>query len=66
VALGEDPEGHVQIGIDIDIVDLEDRMRYSDGVTARTFYTDRLTRAQINHLIRTLKRARTAAFGEDE
>jgi len=68
VARGEDLEGHVQIGIDLDIVDLEDRMRYDklDGVTAKTFYTNRLTRAQINELIRTLKRARTAAFGADE
>ena len=66
VARGEDAEGHVQIGIDIDMVDMEDRMRYSDGVLAHTFYTDRLTRAQINQLIRVLKRARTAAFGADE
>jgi len=66
VAQGEDPEGHVQIGIDLDRVDLEDRIRYSDGVLAHTFYTDRLTRGQINELIRVLKRARTAAFGVDE
>lgn len=62
----EDPQGWVQIGIDIDQVDLKDRMRYDDGVTARTFYTDKLTRHQINEMIRTLKRARNAAYGSDE
>lgn len=63
---GEDQEGHVQIGIDLDMVDMEDRLRYTDGDSAHTFYTDRLTRGQINNLIRVLKRARNAAFGSDE
>jgi hypothetical protein len=63
----EDPQGWVQIGIDLDKVDLLDRMRYDDdSVAARTFYTDKLSRHQINELIRTLKRARNAAYGSDE
>lgn len=63
----EDPEGWVQIGLDIDKVDLEDRLRYDDdSISARTFYTDKLTRHQINEMIRTLKRARNAAYGSDE
>lgn len=62
----EDPEGWVQIGIDLDAVALKDQMRYSDDVTAKTFYTDKLSRHQINELIRTLKRARNAAYGSDE
>lgn len=63
----EDPEGWVQLGLDIDKVDLIDRMRYDDdSVTARTFYTDKLSRHQINELIRVLKRARNAAYGSDE
>jgi len=67
VQVGEDQEGWVQVGLDLDMVDLKDKMRYDDEtVTAKTFYTDKLTRRQINDLIRTLKRARAAAFGEDE
>jgi peptidoglycan hydrolase-like protein with peptidoglycan-binding domain len=67
VPAGEDPEGWVQIGIDLDKVDLMDYMRYDDdSVTAKTFYTDKLTRHQINELIRVLKRARNAAYGSDE
>lgn len=63
----EDPEGWVQIGIDMDVVDLRDRMRYDDeSLVAKTFYTEKLTRHQINELIRTLKRARNAAYGSDE
>ncbi len=65
--VNEDPQGWVQIGIDLDKVDLSDRMRYDDdSVVAKTFYTDKLTRHQINDLIRTLKRARNAAYGIDE
>lgn len=64
---GVDPAGWVQIGIDLDGVDLEDRMRYSgSNTTAKTFYTESLTRHQINELIRVLKRARNAAYGSDE
>lgn len=66
VPRGEDQEGHVQIGINLEVVDMEDRLRYSDGAVAHTFYTDGLTRGQINNLIRVLKRARNSAFGSDE
>lgn len=38
-----------------------------DGnVSHRAIYTDVLTRQEINHMIRTLRRARDAAYGSDE
>lgn len=36
------------------------------GPKYRTAYTDVLTRQEINNLIRTLRRARDAAYGSDE
>lgn len=70
VAYDEDPEGFVQIGMMLDMVDMRNTLRYDDlndpNLKAKTFYTGSLTRGQINQMIRTLKRARDAAFGTDE
>lgn len=71
-AYDEDAEGHVQIGMMIDMVDMRHHFRYDkDGINdpdlkAKTFYTRGLTRTQINEFIKTLKRARDAAFGADQ
>ena len=70
VAYDEDPEGFVQIGMRLDMVDMRHAMRYDNlddpDLTAKTFFTGSLTRHQINQMIRVLKRARDAAFGTDE
>lgn len=65
-----DPEGFVQLGMIMDMVDLKNTLRHGDlddpNLRSKTFYTRALTRHQINEMIRTLKRARDAAFGADE
>lgn len=70
VAYDEDPEGFVQVGMMIDMVDMKNYFRHDDlndpDLVTKTFYTRGLTRTQINQMIRTLKRARDAAFGSDE
>lgn len=68
----EDPEGTVQIGMEVNMVDMRQSFRHSEGglddpdLKAKTFYTRSLTRTQINNMIKTLKRARDAAYGEDQ
>lgn len=66
---GDGTPGHVQVGLTISQPKLR-RLATPDpnepDPTARTLYTDDLTREQINLLIRTLRRARDAAYGADE
>lgn len=70
-ALGEEPNGSVQVSISLTPQDMQWRINRLQGHPEdledfSTFYTERLTRSQINHFIRTLKRARDAAYGSDE
>jgi hypothetical protein len=61
--------GNVQISLDVDRLDLLRSAReveQDDAITKRGIYTGSLDRAELNHLIRTLKRARDAAYGKDE
>ena len=64
----EDPEGHVQITLDVSAREIllaaESVTKY--GATSHGFFTDSLSRYQINKLIKILKRARDAAKGVDE
>lgn len=62
-------QGYVQVSIDMsreqwltNTKQLED----DPNVIKRAIYTDGLSRQEINHLIRTLRRARDSAFGADE
>jgi len=67
VAYDEDPEGHVQIGMDISAREIELAAKsVKDGSSFHGFFTDSLSRYQINHLIKILKRARDSAKGADE
>ncbi|HRN29775.1 MAG TPA: hypothetical protein PK890_08760 [Terrimesophilobacter sp.] len=69
--IGEDAVGAVQVQI---VASANEMRRRIDHVTERPedlehsgiVFTEPLTRGQLNHLIRTLKRARDAAFGADE
>jgi len=68
---GEDPSGAVQVEIILNPTDMRHRIdhvaAYPEDLEAfARFFTEPLTRHQINHLIRTLKRARDAAYGADE
>lgn len=69
--IGEEPKGSVQVSlvlnqtymqhvIDHIVAHPEDREAFS------IFYTEPLSRHEINNMIRTLKRARDAAYGSDE
>lgn len=65
----EDDDGFVQIGMVIDEFEFQQRAKETNGddsIRARGFYTKKLTRTQINEMIRVLKRARNAAYGADE
>ncbi|WP_144834087.1 hypothetical protein [Microbacterium sp. BH-3-3-3] len=64
-----DPQGRVQIAIEFSrerwmaiAKDLQD----NSVVEARAIYTESLDRRELNHMIRTLRRARDAAYGADE
>lgn len=61
-------DGHVQVSIQVPTPVVVARAGRIEGedVTATAFYAPGLTRTEINHLIRTLRRARDAAFGSDE
>lgn len=61
--------GHVQVSIDFSreqwlacAKDLED----NPDIIRKAIYTDALSRKDINDMIRTLRRARDAAYGRDE
>lgn len=61
--------GHVQVSLDVDRLDLLRSAREvesDEAITKRGIFTGSLNRAELNHLIRTLKRARDAAYGKDE
>jgi len=62
VSWSREPTGWVQIGIDAPTDFLAGIIR--DGATS--VWTDVLDRREINHMIRTLRRARDAAYGSDE
>lgn len=68
-AYGDGTPGHVQIGLTASQTKITRFATFDPNEptpTTRTFYTDDLTREQINLLIRTLRRARDAAYGADE
>jgi hypothetical protein len=65
----EDEEGNVQIMLDLDkteVLDLAARFETDPDMVATAAITGKLSRYQINKLIKTLRRARDAAFGTDE
>src|SRR5215217_3981185 len=66
--LDEDPDGFVQIGMVIDEFELQQRIKEAndDSIQSRGFYTVKISRSQINEMIRVLKRARNSAYGADE
>jgi hypothetical protein len=64
-----DFDGSVQIGLDLKRrywIDTAKDIENEPLVNSRTVYTESLSRAEINHFIKTLRRARDAAFGSDE
>lgn len=68
---GEDPSGSVQVQIGLNPTEMQSRIDHiaehpEDLEAFSLFFTESLSRHQINHLIRTLKRARDAAYGADE
>jgi len=61
--------GHVQVSLDLDRFDVlrtAAEVEQDGAITKRGIFTGALDRAELNHLIRTLKRARDAAYGKDE
>lgn len=59
----------VQIGFTLSRerwLEVADMLREQPDITAHAEYTAPVSRAEINHTIRTLKRARDAAYGADE
>lgn len=67
VTWNRDP-GYVQISIEApaDYWERFEKGRKDGGQTHYGIFSETLTRQEINHLIRTLRRARDAAFGADE
>lgn len=64
--LMEDPEGWVNIALRVDQNDFDHNRDLSEDKESFRVITRSLTRRQINDMIKVLKRARDAAFGEDE
>ena len=64
-----EPTGRVQVAIDMAretwIINAKS-VNEDPSVAARAIYTESLTRQEINHMIKTLRRARDAAYGADE
>lgn len=61
------PAGTVQIRFDANPDFIQEAADFPDPETGRSaMYTDELTRAEINKMIRTLRRARDQAYGKDE
>lgn len=73
-AFDEIQTGKVQIGLTLDRGEWEQYRKYylndenaaRDGVHSTTIFTKALSRAEINNLIKTLRRARDAAEGADQ
>lgn len=64
-----EPTGHVQVAIEMSREQWlrnAETLQADEQVTRRAIYTDSLSRHEINHLIKTLRRARDAAYGRDE
>jgi hypothetical protein len=62
-----DGGGHVQVALESDLSYLRMALDSPNETEGRTsMYTPVLNRAELNKLIRTLKRARDAAYGRDE
>lgn len=64
-----DPQGRVQVAIEFSReqwIEITEDLRDDPAVERRAIYTDSLDRQQINHMIKTLRRARDAAYGADE
>lgn len=60
---------HVQVAIDMPRelwIQIAQDLSTDDRVSRKAIYTGVLTRQEINHTIRTLRRARDAAYGSDE
>jgi hypothetical protein len=70
VRFDEDPEGFVQLGVEISELEFSHYVQMfleaPQDAANRTFYTRKMTRIQLNSMIRVLKRARDAAYGSDE
>lgn len=64
----DDMPGHVQVYLDTDNTQLVDLIGEADPAKSllTSVYTPQLTRAEINKLIQTLRRARDQAYGADE
>lgn len=61
--------GYVQVSIDMPRETWIERAKSIEDdsqIIKSAVYTNTLTRKEINHMIRTLRRARDAAFGRDE
>jgi hypothetical protein len=57
----------VQVSLEMPVGFLKNRAeRLDEAVITTSIFTDDLSRREINHLIRTLRRARDAAYGSDE
>lgn len=68
-AYDEVAEGVVQLGLDVDRFEALEwamRLEKDEDITSTALITEGLTRSQINHLIKILKKARDQAFGADE
>lgn len=68
---GEEPKGSVQLSLSLNPTDTQRLITHiaehpEDLEPFSTFYTEPLTRHEINEAIRNLKRARDAAYGADE
>lgn len=74
VAYDEIPTGKVQIGLTLDRGEwamyhsyyLNEEKAERNGVSSTTIFTKALSRAEINNLIKVLRRARDAAEGADQ
>ena len=69
--VGEEPKGSVQVSISLNPTEMKHVIDHiaehpEDLEAFSIFRTESLTRYEINNLIRTLKRARDAAYGGDE
>jgi hypothetical protein len=62
---------HVQVGFEFDRAVMKEHLGHASGedwigADRAVFYTGNLNREEINNAIRTLRRARNAAYGADE
>lgn len=69
VAMGEDEEGIVQVMLHLHrdaLLEWADRVREDELIHASSAISGKLTRHQLNKLIKVLRKARDQAFGTDE